>query len=956
VQHQRWALLSPLLDELLDLEGEARRQRLARIEAEDPALAEELRGLIARDESHPEFLAEPLVDVTAFAPQPGQRLGPYRLERLLGEGGMGQVWLALRADGLYERRVALKLLRPGLASAQLRERFDRERQILARLAHPHIARLLDAGLSQDGQPYLALDYVSGEPITAYARRHQLDLNGRLQLFAQVCAAVSHAHANLVVHRDLKPSNILVTSAGDVCLLDFGIGKLLDAPDEERLDITRTGARAFTLHYAAPEQIRNEPVTTMTDVYALGVVLYELLTGNKPYVPARATDAAWEEAILLGDPVRPSTAAQRGLRDEDTPLQRRIARQIAGDLDNILLKAMAKLPERRYPSVEALSEDLRRFQGGQPVQARSQGWLYRMGKYLRRHTLGVGVAATIVSVLVIAMIAMAWQARQALREAERAQAMQSFVVALFENTEDAPKGALDARALLESGLRRIDRELASQPLARAELLGLIARLHAGLGDHAVVLELLDRQQRIVASLEEPPPDALWLEADALRARSELALGRADICVARMSAQLSRITALGDREPLRVAEALRRLAHCHRALGGFEVAQDLFGRASSLRETAGAPVPLRAESRADVGALHADRREIEPAIEAYQEALGLLRSNGGDRNALGVQIWTQLGRLQRQAGRPRDAESALRQAYDIGIERHGPDHPDTLEVMREMGELMLAQGRLADAVQWRQRQAASAARLEPGQRAQLQQQVAQLEFERDQLPAAEAATAEALRWYERAAPDGGLAALHCLRAQIALAAGDPARAAQAAQRCRRTPTDPLTWARAEWLQARIAFARGDAAAAERALRVAEGLLDGAGDNPELREEIRFLRLRLLAEQDLAAGQRAIADWSQALAAPRQQRLRWRAQAALAGLECRQPGAGEAGTGRLLQTWQELQRALPEHRRLQRELQQLAAACGLAMDVPASAEGVAEPLSPDPATTAAEAAGPR
>src|SRR5687768_11098532 len=391
---------------------------------------------MALEDSNPNFLAEPLADAEAYSPQPGQEIGPYRLVVPLGEGGMGQVWLAMRSDGLYERRVALKLLRPGLGDAGLRVRFTRERQILARLGHAHIARLLDAGLSQDGQPYLALDYVQGVPITEHARRHALDVPARLNLFAQVCAAVSHAHANLVVHRDLKPSNILVTSAGEVCLLDFGIAKLLDAQGgTPTADITRTGARAFTLHYAAPEQLRGEPVSTMTDVYALGVVLYELLTDARPYPLTRASDAAWEEAILTAEPLRPSLAAMRAAREHGGPVERKRARQLAGDLDNILLKALSKRPEQRYASVEALALDLRRYGEGQPVHARPLSLRYRARKYVQRHGLTLGVSLGITGVLGVSLAVVSWQARRATEEATRAEAMQDFVVALFENSGD-----------------------------------------------------------------------------------------------------------------------------------------------------------------------------------------------------------------------------------------------------------------------------------------------------------------------------------------------------------------------------------------------------------------------------------------------------------------------------------------------------------------------------------------
>jgi len=336
-----------LLDELLELDPPVRARRLAEIVRTDAALGDELQRMMALEDERPDFLSQSVVDAAVFSPQPGQSIGPYRLESPIGEGGMGQVWLAIRADGLYHRRVALKLLRPGLGDAGLRTRFTRERQILARLGHAHIARLLDAGVSSDGQPYLALDYVQGEAITDYARKLSLPPHDRLRLFLQVCAAVSHAHANLVVHRDLKPSNIMVTPAGEVCLLDFGIAKLLDEPADGQTAITGTGTRAFTLHYAAPEQLRNGVITTMTDVYSLGVVLYELLTDAKPYQLKRQTDAEWEEAILAGDPLRPSQAVIRpanGGAPADAhgggAARRRRCRALSGDLDNIILKALA----------------------------------------------------------------------------------------------------------------------------------------------------------------------------------------------------------------------------------------------------------------------------------------------------------------------------------------------------------------------------------------------------------------------------------------------------------------------------------------------------------------------------------------------------------------------------------------------------------------------------------------
>src|SRR5688572_28311495 len=552
---QRWQRLSPLLDALFELPLEQRAQRLDELRAEDAGLALDLEALIALEAERTDFLAEPLVSgIGAGSQQPGSEIGPYRLERLLGEGGMGQVWLAARSDGLYQRRVALKLLRPGLTDTNLRLRFTRERQILARLAHPHIARLLDAGVTVDGLPYLALEYVDGEPITDYCRALDTPIAQRLHMFAQICDAVSHAHANLIVHRDLKPSNILVTPAGDVRLLDFGIAKLIDteaaAPEQ-----TGTGVRAFTLHYAAPEQVRGEPVSTMTDVYSLGVVLYELLADAKPYRLHRHTDAEWEEAILQGDPTKPSQALHRQAEaggTEGTMLRRR-SRIVAGDLDNIVLKALAKKPEQRYPSVEAMSLDLERYLAGKPVLARPQSVNYRLRKYIIRHRWALATGTALTGVLAAALTIVAWQGQQAVQETARAQALQDFVIGLFEGAGAAPRDdAIDMRSLLDNGIVRANRELARQPIARAEVFGIIARLRLGLGDYREAMALLDRQAAILASVGDDAPASLQIESATQLGLAHRQLDNPRSCISTMEPWMERARREQSQLPAQVAE--------------------------------------------------------------------------------------------------------------------------------------------------------------------------------------------------------------------------------------------------------------------------------------------------------------------------------------------------------------------------------------------------------------------
>ncbi|MGY1458075.1 MULTISPECIES: protein kinase domain-containing protein [unclassified Luteimonas] len=700
----RWQRLSPLLDALLELEPMARAQSLASLREDDPALAADLEGLLELEEGQEDFLSEPVVSQLPLA-RADAVIGPYRLERMLGEGGMGQVWLASRADGLYQRRVALKLLRPGLADPNLRLRFTRERQILARLEHAHIARLLDAGISADQQPYLALEYVDGEPITDWCRMREPTVEARLRLFLQVCEAVSHAHANLIVHRDLKPSNILVTPLDEVRLLDFGIAKLLDTPDVGA-EGTRTGVRAFTLHYAAPEQIRGEPVTTMTDVYSLGVVLYEMLSGCKPYRLKRKSDAEWEEAILSADPARPSVALQRAAAEaatESTPTVpapttaqvRRDARRIAGDLDNIVLKALSKRPEQRYPSVEAMAQDVRRHLDGKPVRARAQSIAYRARKYLGRHRWALGTAAAIAVVLVAALAIVGWQAQQAVQQAARARALQSFMVGLFENAGSAPGGAhIDVRRLLEDGVQRGELELAQQPVALAELLGVVARLRAGLGDYTQALALQQRQAAVIADIARPPA-ALNLQAATDMGRIRRLLGQPGACRAAM--QPLQAVALREQErlPQLAADFHTQLGRCLRDEGELDAARMGFQRALAIRRTAALPDTGVVESLSDLATLRAAAGESALALREQRAALELLRTRVGLRHPEAIAILRATCSLHRELGDLHSAEADCREALELALEIRGPQHRDTVDGRRQLAALLVDNGRLGEA---------------------------------------------------------------------------------------------------------------------------------------------------------------------------------------------------------------------------------------------------------------------
>lgn len=492
-----WKELSALYEQAEALDGEALSAWLASPavagHAQFPALQ---RMLQARQRlQHSDFLDAP----PPLAPPParesatraGAAIGPYRLLRPLGEGGMAEVWLAERNDGAFARRVAIKLLFRhvgGAARGAVAERFARERDILASLDHPHIAALHDAGLTPDGQPWLALEHVQGRPISAWCDERELGVAARVRLFRQVLLAVQHAHANLVLHRDLKPANVLVTDAGEVRLLDFGIAKLLDpaAAAQADTELTRAGGRPMTPLYASPEQLRGEPLTIACDVYALGVLLYELLCGERPYEVAVDSAAQLEQAILDTDPRAPSRRTLReaaAQRRGSTP--QALRRTLAGDLDAIVLKALAKLPARRYASADAMRADLDRWLAGEPVTAHAPGALYRLGKFVRRHRTGVALGSGAMVVLVAVATVAVVQGRQAQHESARAVAARDFLIDMLKNADLAKSRGADvtARELLDNGRQEVARRLAGQPQLQAELLQAIASTQHEMGEFA-----------------------------------------------------------------------------------------------------------------------------------------------------------------------------------------------------------------------------------------------------------------------------------------------------------------------------------------------------------------------------------------------------------------------------------------------------------------------------------------
>ncbi len=579
---QQLLRLSALLDTALDLAEPERSQWLASLDPEDAELGTTLRGLLARDAAGE--TAQLLERGAAFGPQPqtqahdfaaGERVGPYRLLRQLGVGGMGEVWLAERADGGVRREVALKLPLTDLRRATLVRRFERERDILATLEHPSIARLYEAGLTEGGQPYLAIEYVEGQPIDLWCRERAASVAQRVQLLLQVAEAVSFAHSRLVLHRDLKPGNILVTAAGQVRLLDFGIAKLIEREggDAAETALTQLGGRALTPAYASPEQIRGEAIGTASDVYSLGVVAYELLSGERPYKLKRGSAAELEEAIVSADLAPPSRAAADPA----------IARALRGDLDAIVLHALRKEARERYAGAAAFAEDLQRHLRHEPVLALPDSTLYRARRFLARNRLAAGAGAVVALALVAGTGVALWQANQARQEARKAEQVTGFLLELVASTDpDQGSNRNTTTVQMLLGARaRIEQRFAGEPEIQMRLLSAVGHSLIGLSEAAKAVPFLEAA--VALSARRLPAD----DPDVLRAH--LRLGEAML--------------FGSRGE----DAGVPLAH---ALAGFRRSGDVAGQVSTLRW---------------VSRRHSQLREPDAAIAAAQQAVALAREH-------------------------------------------------------------------------------------------------------------------------------------------------------------------------------------------------------------------------------------------------------------------------------------------------------------------------------------------
>ena len=699
----RWTQIQSLFDAALEHPPGARESFLETACDGDPALLDEVRSLLAADaDAHPlldslalEAIALP-ADVlpTGIRPAEGERIGPYRIAAPLGRGGMGAVFLAERADGQFEQRVALKVIRSGLASERIVRRFQGERQILARLNHPHIARLLDGGVTDDGRPYFALEYVDGAPLDQYCNATDCTVEERIRLVGTVCDAVQYAHRRLLVHRDLKPSNILVTEEGVVKLLDFGIAKVLagDGEAQDEAALTRTGRAVMTPAYAAPEQLRRAPLTTGTDVYALGVVLYELLAGRRPYDLTGCSPAEIERIVCEQTPAPPSAVA---------PPERR--RALRGDLDTIVLKALRTEPERRYASAEQLTDDLERHLEGRPVAAQPDTVGYRTKKFVRRHRRGVaaaiGVVALIAALVGFYTIQLTQERDRAQVEAATATQVTDFLQDVFESSDptEAMGDTVSVATVLGRGARRIDTELDGQPIVQARLLDVIGEVYLNLGRFDAAQPLLER------GLDVRRATLGGRHADVAHSLDHLALlyekrGEYEEAERLNREALSLRRALYGTEHPDVAESLNRLAGLLMHKGAFEEAEPPYREALAIRQRLlGDDHEEVAISRSDLALLLNRRGQFEEAETLARRALTVhRRTYGGKPHPNVAATLSVLGNILEKRERYDEAEAVYREALSTSRALHGDaPHPQIAASLDNLASLFRIQGRYAAA---------------------------------------------------------------------------------------------------------------------------------------------------------------------------------------------------------------------------------------------------------------------
>ena len=714
---ERWARIQSLFEDVAALPAGERGAYLSEHCNDDPALRDYIASLVATSKDVDATIEQTIVGAAcdAFGDSStdqftGETIGPYRIERLLGEGGMGMVYLASRADEQFDQRVAIKLGRHRLVDPQTEYRLRHERQILADLDHPGIARLLDGGTTTEGVPYIVMEYIDGVRIDTYCDLCRLGINARLKLFRQICLAVHYAHQNLIIHRDIKPSNILVTADGMPKLLDFGIAKLTDAAGAAKQGLTREGAVVMTPANATPEQILAQPVTTATDVYGLGLLLYRMLCGCRPFDADSMTPSEIAHKVCEEPLPAPSTRLHRlqygpgnhtaaqiqvgEIADNRKLSADRMVRRLRGDLDTIAMQALNKDPARRYRSAGALAEDIDLYLKSMPIHARRDSWTYRTTKFVRRHYLGVAFSALIATMLVAFSVVVSVQNRTIAAERDAAREVSRFLEDIFraQDPVQARGTSITAEELLAEGAARIRQQLDDQPEIQSTLMATIGRVYFNLGAHTDAADFLDRALSLRASIDRPDTvEVAALENDLGKTLIRIPdYERAESLLD--SALNINVSAYGERSSA-TGETLYNLAELHLITGELEDAQRFAEASMGIYEDLRKERPIElAEAINMLARVLQARGQLDQTESLFQEAIRILAREGGDDHPYMPYYQQNLGALQRERGDLASAEASFDDAIAAARRIYGEEHYFVAETLIDKGSLLHEHGEL------------------------------------------------------------------------------------------------------------------------------------------------------------------------------------------------------------------------------------------------------------------------
>jgi len=699
MQKEQWKKVNRVLDTALDLpqkdrvtyvekeckgEQSLKNQVLELLDSIEESKTEEF---LEGTQAYPQRLARDISasDTTRITSSSmiGKIIGHYKIIELIGHGGMGSVFKAERADGAYDRQVAIKILRHGMDTPSNIARFKRERNILANLDHPNIAQMLDGGLTNQGLPYLVMEYVDGMPLLSYCDRNQLSIPARLELFEDVCEAVNHAHQNAIIHRDLKPSNILVTDTGNIKVLDFGIAKLLNPSQSEDIFKTRTGARMLTLGYAAPEQLESQAITTTTDAYVLGILLYELLAAQHPFDLEKKGLTKIEEVIRNISPERPSQRLKGLLADQQDDISSNrsttpaaLHKTLAGDLDAITMKALRKEQSQRYSSVEQLLEDLARRKSDLPVLARNDSIRYNVSKFLKRHRTGLTVAAGFLVMLIgfitFYTIQISEERHRAELEAQRAEAVTGFLTDLIQSNypENAQGDTITVRQFLDEGYQKVQ-NLEQNPLVKAEIMKVIGHTYRTLGQTKKArtmvgdaLTLLESNEALAVERANTYNTAGLIYRD---------LGQTKQAASYLQNAVTYFEKANQTESSAFAKALRDLANVEKQIGDFQKATEHITKAIAIDKVVNGPKSAQlAESYYIYASILRNQQQYPKALDYQDKSLSILEENiAGPHPGKSANL-NNLAILYERIGDYQKAITSYQKAYQINTELYGERH--------------------------------------------------------------------------------------------------------------------------------------------------------------------------------------------------------------------------------------------------------------------------------------------